>query len=480
MKGLCRRLVAVVRHFRMQLRRLFGAATVCAAGALAVLVAASPASAHAQLQRTVPAATTVVDNAPREVRLTFSEIVEPAESLVLVRSPDGQAVSGTHTTRDPADARTLVTTLPSGLPVGTYSVSWRILSLDGHPVASTYRYALRKVTAPLTGGRTTFGPSVLGGTSRALADVGLLALVGLVGTLLMVRWRGEGDDAWSRAVLRRLRPALVASAAIALAGTALLVLDTVGQTRGWTATGSATHVGALKDFLSGSRSGRLLSFRVVGLAVLSALLLGAYRAGRTPSRAIGWSALALSTALIGTVSMSSHASTATADTGIAVALDWTHLVAAGAWTGGLLALGLAVMPVTRRSRPEERATAVERAGIVTSRFSAVAQVSMLLVLVTGSYAVLEHVSRTSQLGSTAWGGELLAKVALWVTVLMVASANTATLVPRMTRRTAAVTARLTACSDLASVVRVELAAAAALVTVAAVLAATAPPDQLVS
>ena len=182
--------------------------------------------------------------------------------------------------------------------------------------------------------------------------------------------------------------------------------------------------------------------------------------------------------MLGTVSLSSHAGTAAADAVLSMAVDWSHLVAAGVWTGGLLALALAGLPVARAAARQDPAAGAEHAAALTARFSDVAQLSMLVVLATGLYEALVHVSGLGQLGRTAWGGELVAKLALWAVVLLVASASTASLVPRISQRAAGATARLAACGELASAARFELAAAMALITVAAVLAGTAPPDQL--
>jgi copper transport protein len=183
-------------------------------------------------------------------------------------------------------------------------------------------------------------------------------------------------------------------------------------------------------------------------------------------------------ALLLTVSLASHASSAAADVPVAVALDWTHLLAAGIWTGGLLALALAAMPSARDLASRDLNAAADTAAALTRAFSNAAQICMLAVLATGSYAVLIHLEVFSDL-KASWGVELVVKLALWATVLLVAGANTLAIMPRMSARAASVTARLAACGDLASAVRFELALAAALVSIAAVLAGTAPPDQLV-
>ena len=466
-------------------RMLLGLAATVGAGVLLV-GGATPALAHARLRGSTPAPASTVTGPPAAVRLAFTEVVEPGQSQVLVTGPEGRAVSGVRTTRDPLDATVLRAALPPRLPRGTYAVTWRVLSVDGHPVAASFRFAIGAATGSLTAtSNSGFGPSLLGGTGRALDDVGLLALVGLLAFPLLVLGVGRRrpppvpvpTDA-AAAVQRRLRPLLTIALLLAVIGNLLLTVDTLAQSRGFPATRVWRHLPELGSFLDSTRTGQLLALREAGLLLLGGALALSYTGSRRPAGRATGAHLALGLGLLGTVSLSSHAGTAAADAVLSMAVDWSHLVAAGVWTGGLLALALAGLPVARVAARQDPAAGAEHAAALTARFSDVAQLCMLVVLATGLYEALVHVSGLGQLGRTAWGGELVAKLALWAVVLLVASASTASLVPRISQRAAGATARLAACGELASAARFELAAAAALITVAAVLAGTAPPDQL--
>ncbi|WP_433413597.1 copper resistance CopC family protein [Microtetraspora malaysiensis] len=89
---------------------------------------AMPALAHTSLRSSDPKENSRVD-ALTEVNLTFSESVR--YPVVLVRGPDGRRYeSGT-----PAVHGSEVTQAVSGsLPAGKYSVAWRVVSSDGHPI----------------------------------------------------------------------------------------------------------------------------------------------------------------------------------------------------------------------------------------------------------------------------------------------------------------------------------------------------------
>jgi copper resistance protein C len=107
-----------------------------------LLLAPSIASAHAVLVRASPARRAVLATVPSRVELSFSERLEPAYSTVSVwssadaRVDDGKMVVG------PDDPRRLSVGL-SSVPRGTYTVKFRVLSVDGHLVEGTYPFEVR-------------------------------------------------------------------------------------------------------------------------------------------------------------------------------------------------------------------------------------------------------------------------------------------------------------------------------------------------
>jgi putative copper export protein len=292
------------------------------------------------------------------------------------------------------------------------------------------------------------------------------------------------DLAVESGVLNRLRPLQLLAVATAVLGTLLLIIDTAAEADGFASTAVLSHLSNVNDLLFRTRTGRLLGIRLVLLVLV---LIGLMVSELAPSRKarskrsvvlVEGGLTAVAAGLLLTVSLAGHSSSAAADAPLAVAFDWTHLLAAGVWTGGLLALSLAALPVARQLAGVDRPAGADAAGYLTEGFATAAQICMVVVLTTGAYALLIHVDRAGDLRST-WGIELVVKLALWVVVLLVAAANTFSIVPRLSRYAASVSSRLTACGDLASAVRFELLLAALLVTIAAFLAGTAPPEQLV-
>jgi methionine-rich copper-binding protein CopC len=106
---------------------------------LAALALPAAALAHAFLDRAVPAVGSKVHGQPAEVRLRFSQPLEPAFSTVRVLDAGGKQVERMDKGLDPKDASVLRVSLP-GLAPGVYKVVWRVLSVDTHVTEGDYTF----------------------------------------------------------------------------------------------------------------------------------------------------------------------------------------------------------------------------------------------------------------------------------------------------------------------------------------------------
>jgi methionine-rich copper-binding protein CopC len=114
------------------------------AGLLALLaLPAPPASSHAFLVRSAPAARAVVGRTPERVQLWFNERLEPAYSRVSVWNQGGQRVDAGDVQVAPAEPTRLSVGVPP-LPPGEYAVKYRVLSVDGHVVEADFRFTVRR------------------------------------------------------------------------------------------------------------------------------------------------------------------------------------------------------------------------------------------------------------------------------------------------------------------------------------------------
>jgi copper resistance protein C len=120
---------------------------IVAMAALAVLVSPEATLAHSLLVRSQPERRAMVTRPPEEVRLWFSERIEPAYARLSVWDAGGKQVDAGDAAVDPADATTLAVRTPD-LRAGRYTVRYRVLSVDGHIVESSFDFTVRPAAAP--------------------------------------------------------------------------------------------------------------------------------------------------------------------------------------------------------------------------------------------------------------------------------------------------------------------------------------------
>jgi len=107
---------------------------------------APAAAAHAVLVRSAPAARATLAEKPDRVQLWFNERLEPAFSSMSVWSAAGTQVDAGDARVAPDDPKRLsVSLLP--LPPGAYTVRYRVLSVDGHVVDSSFSFTVRGAAA---------------------------------------------------------------------------------------------------------------------------------------------------------------------------------------------------------------------------------------------------------------------------------------------------------------------------------------------
>ncbi len=116
-------------------RRLLWAALVAA---LTVLLTAVPASAHAGLAGSDPTDGAVLAKAPTQITLTFTEDIS-APAYVVVTGPGGQKLATGKTTINGQRVRQRMS---DGGP-GRYTVAFRVISVDGHPITEELHFRVK-------------------------------------------------------------------------------------------------------------------------------------------------------------------------------------------------------------------------------------------------------------------------------------------------------------------------------------------------
>ena len=116
------------------MRTFAKAVSVLTLAGLGLFALAAPASAHNSLTGSNPADKAVLDAGPTEIVLTFDQPVQEGDGLnsIAVTGPDGEQWQGDVAT---VDSNVVTTPLRELGPSGTYTIGYRIVSADGHPVS---------------------------------------------------------------------------------------------------------------------------------------------------------------------------------------------------------------------------------------------------------------------------------------------------------------------------------------------------------
>jgi copper transport protein len=344
------------------------------AGALGVvlLLAPQPAKAHAAFVSAEPPPGAELASAPGAVVLTFTEPLNVGLSRATVTDPTGARFDGVASTE-----REIRVILRTNAP-GIYLVEWTTVStVDGHTLHGSFRFGVGVAPGPGGEAETGTAPQPLDlaiAAARAVEFAGLLLAIGIL--LLGRLSRRQPELPWAQRSVRV--PLTVAF------GAGLAVV--VGESMAAAPSPSFEAIGAyLGTGLPGLA--RLVRLGAEALAVGAAV----NRARLTP-----W---LIGAALAG-LAASGHAA-AVRPAWFGIGVDALHLLAAGLWAGGIMALALVRPPGGWRS---------EEARLMLDRFTPVALPAFLVTVGLGFVRGLQELASLSDLVGTSYGQVLLAKI----------------------------------------------------------------------
>lgn len=458
-----------------------------AALALALLVPAG-ALAHAQLEETTPQRGAVVKHEPGAVVFRFDEPVEGNFGAVRVYDAAGARVDEGDAFHPNGEGPRLGVHLKPGLPDGSYTATYRVVSADGHIVSSGFVFSIGKAgkapketVAQLTKGsgsgavtETAFGLARgLQYAATALAVGGLAFL--LLAWLPALGAVGGAGERWRRATLafssRLCLVLLLAAVAGALSAAAGVVLE--GAEAAGISGFAALKETIVRETLE-TKFGTIwgLAFLAwVAFGLLSALLLrpGAVTRRRTPVR-VALAAVPLVFVVL-VPALSGHGSTQ-APVVLNFPVNVVHVAAMAVWIGGLAALLFVAPRGTRELEPGDRSRLLAAA---LSRFSRVALVAVSALLLTGLIQAYVYVRHLGDLTSTGYGRAVLIKFVLLLVLIGIGAYNRRRSVPRLNRIAAGGESPGRAGLLLRRALRAELALLVVVLGVTAALASYAPP-----
>jgi copper transport protein len=439
-----------------------------------------PAEAHGYLVRSVPADRVVLDYAPNQVQIWFSEGLEPRFSTVAVFDQTGRQVDLGGGGVDAQNPAKLVVNLPPHLPDGAYLVKLRpVFVSDGHAVNDTLVFWIGNPAGRVAAQGTTNTPVPL----EVIWRVGLtLSLTVLFGTFLMytlVLRPAWGNKSYSLGylpprIMKRLTILIWGSLLIALFSNWLALLQTtmtLFEVKIWDALDSDLW----NIVLSGTNFGDVWGIRMgLLVAMLVIQIIAAQQAHNRPaSTHLLWllnGCLAVGGLI--TMSLISHAAGSPLWNALGVIYDAIHLIAVAGWVGGLTVIALILRPALSPLEPAERGHAILA---LLKRFSLLATASLSLIIATGIYSSLANLYTPRDLTGTTYGLNLLAKWVLMVPLIALGGLHFVLVSPQRLSWITTVLKTHQRFLQLPATLRLEMCFAVIVLVVAGFLPATPPP-----
>jgi len=421
-------------------------------------VVASAHTAHAILLRSDPAKDAILSVAPQQVRMWFSEDLNPTLSTAVVVNAENQRVDNSDAHISSNDPAEMDVTLMSNLSPAVYIVVWRSDSNDdGHILRGSFIFTLARPdgTVPTLSGNTIPGQNALGSgnlTGLYTGQVDGPTLFNLIAITLVelgaVFWVGaqlwlvfvlqpvsedhkEQSNTNQQVQLRFERlfsfPTLLV---LLLANIGVLLGQALNFTGGqW---GPAFALTLLSNLATSGRFGTFWMMReiVIGAALLLSLcMLFFKRRPKVINSLLPWANLILGLALFIAITMSSHATAVSKNVVFyAVPIDWLHLLAAAFWVGGIMYIATTYLPVIHRAPIAERARSLIT---VLPYYTPWAIAGVAIMAVTGPFSATFHLTSWVQFITTAYGRALVVKILLVGALLTTSSIHVGLLRPRL-------------------------------------------------
>jgi copper transport protein len=400
------------------------------------------ALAHAFLVRSIPVPGSVLQGAPTQIHLYFSEDLNGSASQIIVwdRHRHNEAIGPAHLV--PGQSRQLEVGVQPLIP-GSYLVLWTsVSSLDGHILHGAYAFSVQH-RGPLP---SLAGVS-FGGTSQGFPDGPTLASI-------IVHWLDLlGSVAWVGAVFfsafvlavfaSRMEPAVVHAEDRRLLGFVRLSLGVIFLSN---LASLALQAHSLAGSWSGAFSGDTLSnlfsaqFGKLWVVRQGLVVLALVYTSHPVRGLIRWPALSAVAGLayLYFQSASGHAASAliwpvagSRILSVSVLDDWLHSIGAALWLGGQIYIVTVLAPALRVRRELGPHAGVFMAAL--NRFSPVAYASIIFFTVTGAFSGKILIPSWYAFFHSVYGWTLVVKITLIGCMMLVSVVTVYGLRPRLRR-----------------------------------------------
>jgi copper transport protein len=368
-------------------------------------------SAHAYIIKSFPVDNQSLHQSPKSVSIEFSEEIQSSFHDLQVIDENGKRVDQGNEHIERNNSKSLKANIKPNLPSGIYTIKWKVVSADGHPVDGVIPFQIGKASNHISipkGSTLGYIPHLDLIVIRWVQYISEAMYIGMLFFYLCILPKGSLQSASMEKQYRRIFN--FAYAFLLLSILISLPLEAVIQTnRSWL---DVWDLSIFKEMMTSSAFGQVWLFQFI-LALLSAIF--SFRIFVKKNNYYLWVAFVLGITLMVLKAMTSHASTAENKI-LAITMDSLHLAASSIWIGSLIAM-ITFLPIRKKEEGK-----IFFRGIV-HLFFPWGVFFVFILAASGVYSSFLYIPTIGSLFQTNYGKVLLGKIILFCIMLLFACVN---------------------------------------------------------
>ncbi len=379
--------------------------------------------AHAYLQQSTPSANAILIQSPTKVILQFNETIQPAFHSIQVMNASGERVDLDDSYIPDQQPKTLEGSVRPNLPDGLYTISWYIISGDGHPIDGSFSFQIGQSSSSINAPPASSSDRLPGLdliVTRWLLYLSMSLFIGILCFYLFMYRPDSNKKGISPLSPRSRTLCWISYGGIATSIILSLPLQaTIDARIPWTKLGSTPWFSPLMN----TDFGTIWLIQFIIVTVLGGFL---YIANRTSKKQNDtgniyyYISLILGLGILLTKSFIGHAAASQSEV-LAVTMNFLHLTAICIWIGSLLVIA-AILP-GEASLPSSGVDRKRTIFGVIRTFSIWGTGLVAILILSGTYASLKYVPTMYSLFNTLYGQILLTKCGLVLIMLGFAANN---------------------------------------------------------
>ncbi|MEH7096550.1 copper resistance CopC/CopD family protein [Neobacillus vireti] len=405
--------MVAINRGRAVLKSVYFGSLLFTALCLFLFIYPSFAAAHAYIIKSTPSENEILNEAPKKVSIQFDETIQPSFNSIEVFDSAGKRVDQKNGRVNASNPSIIESDLNEDLSNGTYSIKWRVVSSDGHPVEGVIPFQIgngdTEDSSTIDNESKGYTPQFDLIIIRWLQYVSNALFVGILFFYLFVLNKQLTQEVSVKDILSKL----LQFSFITLCISIILSLPLQATIESGSSWSKILNLQVLREFILNSTFGELWFIQIIGLFVLSITSFLLIKNKFKPI--LVWISFILGIGLLLSKAFTSHAASSS-NVILTITLDFLHLLAASVWIGSLFVL-VSLVPLSRKIGAKELFFDSIK------KFSKWGIILVILLTLTGFIASLSYIPNLRALLFTDYGRVLSGKILLLVLMIAFAAVN---------------------------------------------------------